>query len=222
MAATTRSEAIAQINDLLPQTQCRLCGYDGCRPYAQALLDGDAEINRCPPGGEASVNAIAALLDRKRLPLDPLRGATKPPQVVVVDEAECIGCAKCLEVCPVDAIVGARKMMHTVIAEHCTGCELCIPPCPVDCIEVQVSVANALRWKWPEPEARERAGAAARRFEARQKRLAPVVAKVDVSALTALRGDHDRSAEDMRRYIDEAVQRTRQKRRSSELDINLG
>ena len=122
------------IDALLPQTQCTRCGYTGCKPYAEAIASGEAQINQCPPGGAATIEALASLLDRARLPLNPANGIEGPPTVAVIDEERCIGCAKCLPPCPVDAIVGARKVMHTVIESLCTGCELCIAPCPVDCI----------------------------------------------------------------------------------------
>jgi Na+-translocating ferredoxin:NAD+ oxidoreductase subunit B len=122
------------IDALLPQTQCTRCGYAGCKPYAEASASGEAQINQCPPGGAATVEALASLLGRARLPLNPANGIDGPPTVAVIDEERCIGCAKCLPPCPVDAIVGARRFMHTVIESLCTGCELCIAPCPVDCI----------------------------------------------------------------------------------------
>jgi len=123
-----------RIDALLPQTQCTRCGYDGCRPYAEAIAAGRADIDRCPPGGEDGVARLAALLGRVPKGLDPEVGPAQAPQVAVIDEAACIGCTKCIQACPVDAIVGASKRMHTVIASWCTGCELCLPPCPVDCI----------------------------------------------------------------------------------------
>ena len=123
-----------RIDALLPQTQCTKCGYEGCRPYAEAVAAGVAEIDRCPPGGDEGVALLAALLGRPARPLDPAVGPHRPPQVAVIDEPACIGCTKCIQACPVDAIVGASRLMHTVIAEWCTGCELCLPPCPVDCI----------------------------------------------------------------------------------------
>ena len=122
------------IDALLPQTQCTRCGYPGCRPYAEAIARGEADINQCPPGGAATITALAGLLGRDPLPLNPANGVEGPPLVALIDEAACIGCAKCLPPCPVDAIIGARKQMHTVLAALCTGCELCIAPCPVDCI----------------------------------------------------------------------------------------
>jgi len=122
------------IDALLPQTQCTRCGYDGCRPYSEAIASGVAPINQCPPGGSATIGALARLLHRERLPLNPANGVEGPALVAVIDEDRCIGCVKCLPPCPVDAIVGARRQTHTVIADLCTGCELCIAPCPVDCI----------------------------------------------------------------------------------------
>lgn len=126
-----RAEAIEA---LLPQTQCTRCGYPGCRPYAEAIAAGSAEINQCPPGGAAVIGRLAALLGRAPLPLNPVHGTEGPTLLAQIDEQACIGCAKCLPPCPVDAIIGARKHVHTVVAELCTGCELCIAPCPVDCI----------------------------------------------------------------------------------------
>ena len=125
-----------QIDKLLPQTQCGQCGYPGCKPYAQAIARGEADINQCPPGGEAGIRALSGLLDRPAKPLNPDNGIEKPKAVALIREAECIGCTKCIQACPVDAIVGAPKLMHTVLADLCTGCELCIAPCPVDCIDL--------------------------------------------------------------------------------------
>jgi len=125
------------IDALLPQTQCTKCGYAGCRPYADAVASGVADINQCPPGGDEVVRSLASLLHREAKPLNPANGVYRAPQVAVIDEATCIGCTKCIQACPVDAIVGASKLMHTVIASWCTGCELCLPPCPVDCIALE-------------------------------------------------------------------------------------
>ncbi len=131
------SVAPAQIDALLPQTQCTRCGYAGCAPYAAAIAEGSAEMNQCPPGGTDTIEALAALLQRPVISLNPSFGRVQAPRVAWINEALCIGCAKCLAPCPVDAIVGAAKYTHTVIADRCTGCELCIPPCPVDCIELR-------------------------------------------------------------------------------------
>jgi electron transport complex protein RnfB len=134
---TEPASVVEQINDLLPQTQCGQCGFPGCRPYAEAIVAGTAQINQCAPGGEATIMAIGHLLNRPPLPPDPAFGESKPGQVAVVSEDICIGCAACLQACPVDAILGAPHFMHTIIAAECTGCELCIAPCPVDCITME-------------------------------------------------------------------------------------
>ena len=124
----------ARIDALLPQTQCTRCGYDGCAPYTQAIAAGSADIDRCPPGGDAVVASLARLLDRAPKPVDPACGTPGPLLVAVIDEALCIGCTLCIEACPVDAIVGAAKRMHAILPSLCSGCELCVAPCPVDCI----------------------------------------------------------------------------------------
>jgi len=125
---------VERLDRLLPQTQCGQCGFDGCRPYAEAMARGEADVDRCPPGGDAGAHALARLLGRPALPYDRARGEHKPPAVAVVVEADCIGCTKCIQACPVDAIIGGAKHMHVVIDPLCTGCELCVPACPVDCI----------------------------------------------------------------------------------------
>lgn len=125
---------IDQINALLPQTQCGRCGFKGCRPYAEAIASGKADINQCPPGGDDGIIELANLLGIKPKPLNTEFGRHKPKHIAVIIEQDCIGCAKCIAVCPVDAILGAAKFMHTVIVSECTGCELCVAPCPVDCI----------------------------------------------------------------------------------------
>lgn len=135
--ADTDSNPLAeQINRLLPQTQCGQCDYAGCRPYAEAIAAGEADINQCPPGGDTGIRALAVLLGVDPKPLNTQHGEHKSDSVVIIREAECIGCTKCIQACPVDAIIGASKMMHTVLADSCTGCNLCIPPCPVDCIDI--------------------------------------------------------------------------------------
>jgi len=132
-----------RIDALLPQTQCTRCGYPACRPYAEAIARGESDINHCPPGGTAGIAALAELLGHLPKPLDPANGIEKPRELALIDEAVCIGCTKCIQACPVDAIVGASKMMHTVLMEECTGCELCIAPCPVDCISMVAPGADA-------------------------------------------------------------------------------
>lgn len=126
-----------RIDALLPQTQCEQCGYHGCRPYAEAIANGEADINQCPPGGRDGIAKLAALLSRAPIPLNPENGIEQPRTLARIIEADCIGCTKCIQVCPVDAIIGANKLMHTVIADDCTGCERCIPACPVDCIVLE-------------------------------------------------------------------------------------
>ena len=143
---------VDKIDALLPQTQCGQCTYAGCRPYAEAIAKGEADINQCPPGGEATIVALADLLGVEAKPLNAEHGEEKETKTVVyIDEQTCIGCTLCIQACPVDAILGAAKHMHTVIESECTGCDLCIPPCPVDCIHVK-SIAPTLKtWKWQPP-----------------------------------------------------------------------
>jgi Na+-translocating ferredoxin:NAD+ oxidoreductase subunit B len=138
---------IAEIDAILPQTQCRQCGFSGCKPYATAIAEGLAGINQCPPGGEQGIHKLATLLGISPIPLNTAHGVSKPKAAALIDEEVCIGCTLCIAACPVDAIVGAAKQLHTVIAAECTGCELCIAPCPVDCISMiplgkQMSIAG--------------------------------------------------------------------------------
>jgi len=143
---------VEQIDSLLPQTQCGQCGYPGCRPYAQAIAGGEAEINRCPPGGQATINHLADLLDVEPLELDAESGVEEEDtKVAFIIEDLCIGCTKCIQACPVDAILGAAKLMHTVIEDECTGCDLCVEPCPVDCIEMVTVEKGLPDWKWQLP-----------------------------------------------------------------------
>jgi electron transport complex protein RnfB len=140
-----------RINALLPQTQCGKCQYDGCQPYARAIARGKADINRCPPGGDESIEHIAALLGRDSLPLHTETVAEKQSMLALIDEELCIGCVKCIQACPVDAILGAAKQIHTVIERSCTGCELCIAPCPVDCISMTEVNVEIKKWVWTKP-----------------------------------------------------------------------
>lgn len=162
-------DLVERIDALLPQTQCGQCGYDGCRPYARALATGGTDLNRCPPGGQAGIQALAELLEWPVKPLDPSCGEHhEPPRIAVIDESACIGCVRCIKACPVDAIAGAAKRMHTVIASECTGCELCVPACPVDCIDLVPATARAGENR---DERNVRAHKARRRFDARNQRL---------------------------------------------------
>ena len=145
---------VDQIDALLPQTQCGQCSYPGCRPYAEAIAHGEA-INKCPPGGQSTIDALAALLDLEAIPLDAEHGAEQPRTIAFIREAECIGCTKCIQACPVDAILGAAKQMHTVITSECTGCDLCVEPCPVDCIDMIAVETTLANWSWPAPAASE-------------------------------------------------------------------
>jgi electron transport complex protein RnfB len=142
---------VDKIDAILPQTQCGQCGYPGCRPYATAIAKGEAEINQCPPGGEEGIRKLADLLGAEFKPLNAEHGVPKPKSVAVIDENLCIGCTLCIQACPVDAILGAAKHMHTIIAAECTGCELCIAPCPVDCISMVPIQEDITTWKWKYP-----------------------------------------------------------------------
>lgn len=143
---------VDQIDAILPQTQCGQCSYPGCRPYAEAIARDEADINQCPPGGQDGIIALAELLGREPKPLNPDNGtAAEVKLLALIDEDVCIGCTLCIQACPVDAIVGANKQMHTVIESECTGCELCVPPCPVDCIDMLPVEPTVRSWTWPAP-----------------------------------------------------------------------
>ncbi|MNU46341.1 Electron transport complex protein rnfB [compost metagenome] len=205
-----------RIDALLPQTQCTKCGYDGCRPYADAIADGAAPINRCPPGGDEGIAALSALLDTPALPLDLSRGEPGPLLVARIDESHCIGCTLCIQACPVDAIVGANKHMHTVLEDWCTGCDLCVAPCPVDCIQM-VPAGRA----WTEQDAavsrqRHRGHLArAERLAADNARLmAPETPAVPTAAAPAAA---DTDKEDRKRSaIESALARARARRNPSQ------
>ena len=139
---------VEKIEGILPQTQCGQCGFPGCKPYAEAIAKGEADINLCPPGGMEGVQKLADLLGRE---VKDLEAEEKPKQVAIIDENTCIGCTLCIQACPVDAIVGAAKQMHTIIGPLCTGCELCLPPCPVECIRMEPIGENIDNWKWKYP-----------------------------------------------------------------------
>lgn len=142
---------VDQVDQILPQAQCGKCSFPGCRPYAEAVVQGEANINLCPPGGEGAMLAMAKLLDREPQPLEGEAEQAEGKAIAEIDEQRCIGCTLCIQACPVDAIVGSSKLMHTVIADQCTGCELCLAPCPVDCIAMQPVADQPATWKWPYP-----------------------------------------------------------------------
>ncbi|HKT64469.1 MAG TPA: electron transport complex subunit RsxB, partial [Burkholderia sp.] len=155
VVTVTDSKTLAdRIEDLLPQTQCTKCGYDGCRPYADAIAAGDANYNQCPPGGAEGIARLAKLLGKPVIPLNPVNGTEHPRAVAFIDESLCIGCTLCMQACPVDAIVGAPKQMHTIVASLCTGCDLCVPPCPVDCIAMIPVTGDDTGWDaWSQEQA---------------------------------------------------------------------
>ena len=142
---------VDKIDAILPQTQCGQCAFPGCRPYAQAIADGEADINQCPPGGEAGVIALADLMGVDPKPLNEENGVESIKTLAFIDEDNCIGCKLCIQACPVDAILGTAKQMHTVIESECTGCELCIPPCPVECIIMEPIASTVVTWQWDKP-----------------------------------------------------------------------
>ena len=176
-AANLSRQGLAdRIDAALPQTQCTRCGYPDCRAYAQAVASGQAAINRCPPGGVAGIQRLAALTGRPALPLDAACGAEAPRLLAVIKEADCIGCTLCIKACPVDCILGAPKRMHTVIDAQCTGCELCVPACPVDCIALLPVTAPHTGWAaWTA----EQAGAARQRYLGRQARALRLARETD-------------------------------------------
>jgi len=144
---------VEKINSILPQTQCGQCSFPGCRPYATAIANGEVDINQCPPGGETTIIALADLLGKEIKPLNPENGIEQVKRIAVIDELNCIGCTLCIQACPVDAILGAAKLMHTVITAECTGCDLCLPPCPVDCIDMVAIETTIDNWAWEYPQA---------------------------------------------------------------------
>ncbi len=210
------------IDALLPQTQCTQCGFSGCRPYAEALAHGEADVNRCPPGGHRGIERLAAALGRPVKALDPECGLEAPPAVAIIDESLCIGCTLCIQACPVDAIVGAAKRMHTVLLDECTGCELCIAPCPVDCITMQpVERLRDRGFDLPErpPELwHGRATHARDRFVARKARL--VRERVEREARLAAKAAHklaslnatDADTQRKRAVVEAAIARARARR----------
>jgi electron transport complex protein RnfB len=210
-----------RLEDALPQTQCTKCGFDGCRPYAQAIAAGTAEINQCPPGGIEGVARLASITGRKVIPLNPVHGFERPRPVAFIDESLCIGCTLCLQACPVDAIVGAAKQMHTILPSLCTGCDLCVAPCPVDCIVMYPVSGDATGWDaWSQQEADDaRARYEFRNFRLRREqeendaRLAAKAVKkmAEVSALDTATPAEAAEKERKRAIIAAAMERARLK-----------
>ena len=215
------------IEDLLPQTQCTKCGYPACRPYAEAIASGSASYNQCPPGGAEGVARLATLLGKPVIPINPEHGLERERPVAVIDESACIGCTLCIQACPVDAIVGAAKQMHTVIASLCTGCDLCVPPCPVDCIDMQAATPGRTGWAaWSQADA----DAARARHDARTSRLqrekqendARLAAKAltklaEVDASTAQTDAERAEKERKRAIIQAAIERSRQQKEAAQV-----
>jgi electron transport complex protein RnfB len=209
------------IEDALPQTQCTKCGYPACRPYAEAIAAGEAEINQCPPGGHEGIARLSAITGRKVIPLNPVNGFERPRPVAFIDESLCIGCTLCIQACPVDAILGAAKQMHTILPSLCTGCDLCVAPCPVDCIVMFPVTGDAAGWDaWTQ----DQADAARARHDFRTARLererrendarlaAKAVAKMkEVTAETGNTEAEIAEKERKRAIIAAAIERARQK-----------
>ena len=215
-----------QIEDLLPQTQCTKCGYPACRPYAEAIAEGTANYNQCPPGGAEGIARLATLLGKPVIALNPVNGIERERPVAFIDEAACIGCTLCIQACPVDAIAGAAKQMHTVIPELCTGCDLCVAPCPVDCIAMVPVTEHKTGWQaWSV----DQADAARQRFHQRELRLriekeeqdarlaAKAAAKLkEVNEETALSAEELAEKKRKRAIIQAAIERARLQKEAQE------
>ena len=215
-----------RIEDLLPQTQCTKCGYPACRPYAEAIAAGSASYNQCPPGGAEGIARIAELLGKPVIPINPVHGLERERPVAVIDESACIGCTLCIQACPVDAIVGAAKQMHTVIASLCTGCDLCVPPCPVDCIDMQAATPGRTGWAaWSQADA----DAARARHDARTSRLqrekqendarlaAKAIAKLAEVDASNAQTDAERAEKERKRaIIQAAIERSRKQKEAAQ------
>ena len=204
----------ARIDALLPQTQCTRCGYPDCAAYAQAIAEDRADINRCPPGGAQGIAKLAALLRRPALPLDPACGTESPRELAVIDPAQCIGCTLCIQACPVDAIAGVSKHMHSVIAQWCTGCALCLPPCPVDCIRMEPlpdpALATQTGWNaWTAAQSTEARQRYSRHLQRHPRQLAQTVAVAQAS--TVLPAPPAPSADRKAALLQAALERVRQR-----------
>jgi len=209
-----------RIEDVLPQTQCTKCGYKGCRPYAEAIASGEANINQCPPGGAEGIRRLSSVTGRPVIPLNPVNGFERPRAVAFIDESLCIGCTLCIQACPVDAILGAAKQMHTIVPQECTGCDLCVPACPVDCI-VMYPVTETTGWDaWTQPQADEARSRhdfrLARLVREREENDARLAAKAHAKAAAVERLSPENDAEQAekerkRQIIAAAMERARQR-----------
>lgn len=203
---------------MLPQTQCTQCGFDSCRSYAFAIAKNGTPINRCPTGGQSGIRKLAELLHRETLPPDTAFGVEKPYSIAVIDESSCTGCTLCIQACPVDAVIGTGKMMHTVISDYCTGCELCIPTCPVDCISLK-NISGTT--PFPEVWDKRHADDARTRFERRQTRLQEEKTRLDHLAGSMSAGDaspsdtNDKKSEMVRKALERARARAKEYGRKS-------
>ena len=201
------NDLTSRIDAILPQTQCTKCGFAGCRPYAEAIAAGEADFNQCPPGGASGILKLAALLGRESKPLNTEHGFEGPRLIAIIDEARCIGCTLCIQACPVDAISGAAKLMHTVVRNLCSGCDLCVPVCPVDCITMQPALGDDAVWELPQ------ADAARDRHDKRKARLARLEKeRADHLAQKAIAAKQAPDAEAKRALIQAAVERARARR----------
>ncbi|WP_395825450.1 electron transport complex subunit RsxB [Collimonas sp.] len=228
MPALSLTSLADRIEALLPQTQCTKCGYPACRPYAEAIADGSASYNQCPPGGQQGVARLAQLLGQPEIALNPVNGIERPRRTAIIDEAACIGCTLCIQACPVDAIVGAAKQMHTVIAEQCTGCDLCVAPCPVDCITMVDVSGTQTGWNaWTQQQAdAARARHDFRRFRlGREKqenddRLAAKAAEKLKAVAAEAAASPEQQAEQQRKkaIIEAAIERARLKKEQAAQD----
>lgn len=224
-AATAGPAELAdRLEDLLPQTQCTKCGFQGCRPYAEAMARGEAPCNRCPPGGAAGIERLSRVLGVAPLPLDTSHGVEQPRAVALIDESLCIGCTLCIQACPVDAIVGAPKQMHTVLPDWCTGCDLCVAPCPVDCIAMINVTGARTGWDaWSQAQADEararhvsRAARLRREQAENEARLAAkAAAKLEALQQEPVLSDAEREAQARKKaIIQAAIERARQKQQA--------